>query len=198
MNGTHELIITSGTTLKLAEDYGLTIKSVDIDGNRLYLELIKNGRVVESGIIIANEVDDTFIYSKPGTSQAIKVHFKNAFRGRDRNFATIDSITQTSEIRPSRLLINNTHESTILSGTILELEEGFSLAVRAIDIDGNKTYVELLKDGDVVASKLIVAANEVDDAYVYSKPGASEAIKVHFRNAFRGANQNLVTIDDTA
>jgi hypothetical protein len=45
-------------------------------------------------IIVANEVDDTFVYSMPGTGQTIKVHLCNAFRGRDQNLATIDSILQ--------------------------------------------------------------------------------------------------------
>jgi len=198
-NDPSHLTVAPGTTLKLAEGYKLAIKSVDIDGNRVHMELIKNGRVLESGIIVAaNDVDDTFVYTKPGTLQAIKVHFKNAFRGVDRNFATIDRLSQTSEINPSRILIDNNHESTIALGTVLELEEGYDLVIKAIDIDGNKAYVELLKDGDVVGSKVILAANKADDTYVYSKPGTPEAIKVHFKNAFRGSNQNLVTIDDIA
>jgi uncharacterized membrane protein len=196
-NDSHPRITTAETPLKLGEGYELAIKSIDINGNKAYLELIKDGHAVDSKIIVAsNEVDGTFVYSKPGTSQAIKAHFKNAFRGRERNFATIDSLSQTSESHPSRMLINNTHESTTALRTLLELEEGYSLAIKAADIDGNKVYIELLKDGVVVDSKAILAANEVDDTYVYSKPVTSQAINVHFKNAFRGADQDLTTIDN--
>ncbi len=67
----------------------MAIQSVDIDGNKVYLELVKDGEVVDSQVIMpANEVDDTFIYSRPGTPQEIRVHFKNAFRGADQNLAT--------------------------------------------------------------------------------------------------------------
>ena len=141
-------------------------------------------------------MDGTFVYSKPGTSQAIKAHFKNAFRGTERNFATIDSLSQTSESHPSRILISNTHESTTALRTLLELEEGYSLAIKAADIDGNKVYIELLKDGVVVDSKVILAANEVDGTFVYSKPGTSQGINVHFKNAFRGADRDLITVDN--
>ena len=87
--------VTSGTPLILEEGYELAIQSIDIDGNKVYLELYKDGMVVDSQVIKAeNEVDDTFVYSSPETSQEIKVHFKNSFRGREHILATIDSITQ--------------------------------------------------------------------------------------------------------
>jgi hypothetical protein len=81
--------------LKLKDGYELTIESVDIDGNKTYVELSKDGSVVDSKVIIAsNDVDDTYIYSDLKTSKKIKVHFKNAFRGQDGCLATLDSITQ--------------------------------------------------------------------------------------------------------
>ena len=146
-------------------------------------------------IIAANEVDDTFAYSRPGTAQTIKVRFKNAFRGADQNLVTVDRVLQTSEINPSRILINDSASLTIASGTPLKLEEGYELTIKSIDIDGNKAYVELSKDGQIVDSRVIVAAREVDDTFVYSKPGMAQKIVVHFKNAFRSKDLNLATID---
>jgi hypothetical protein len=77
----------------------------------------------------------------------------------------------------------------------MKLNDGYELAFKSVDIDGNKVYLELTKDGQVVDSKVIIAANEVDDTFVYSKPGTSQLIKVHIKNAFRGADANLVTVD---
>jgi uncharacterized membrane protein len=189
-------IFTSGTPLRLDKGYELAIRSVDIDGNRVYLELAKDGQVIDSKVVItANEVDDTFVYSKPGTSQMIKVHFKNVFRGREVNLVTVDGILQTSETDSSSVLINNSNLSTFTSGTPLILNEGYEMAIKSVDIDGNKVYLELTKDGQVVDSKVIIAANGVDDTFIYSKPGTSQMIKVHFKNAFRGADANLVTVD---
>ena len=143
----------------------------------------------------ANEVDDTFNYSSPGTSQEIRVHFKNSFRGADQNLATIDGLRQTSEADPNPILINDTRSQTVASGTPLKLEEGYELMIQSIDIDGNKLYLELCKDGMVVDSQVITPENEVDDTFIYSRPETSQKIKVHFKNAFRGAEQSLATID---
>jgi uncharacterized membrane protein len=188
--------INSETPLILEDGYELAIKSVDIDGNKVYLELSKDGQVVDGKVIIAaNEVDDTLVYSKPGTSQLIKVHIKNSFRGRDENLVTVDGVLQTSETDPSLVLINNTGSSTITSGTTWRLEDGYELAIKSVDIDGNKVYLELAKDGQVVDSKVIITANEVDDTFIYFKPDASQSITAHIKNAFRGADANLVTVD---
>ncbi len=174
--------------MALEEVYELVIQSIDIDGNRVYLELYKDGIVIDSKIIMpANKVDDTFIYSSPGTSQEIRVHFKNSFRGADQNLATIDGLWQ---------LIADSRSRTMNSGTPLGLEEGYELLIQSIDIDGNKLHLELCKDGMVVDSQVIISENEVDDTFIYSRPETSQKIKVRFKNAFRGAEQSLATIDN--
>jgi uncharacterized membrane protein len=196
INDSRSLTITTEMPLSLDEGYELTAQSVDIGGNKIYLELSKDGEVVASKVIIsANEVDDTFIYSKPGTSQEIRVHFKNAFRGVNKNLVTIDHIWQNSEENPDLVLINGSRSLTITTEMPLSLDEGYELTAQSVDIDGDKTYLELSKDGEVVSSQVVIPANEVDDTFIYSKPGTSQEIRVHFKNAFRGANKNLVTID---
>lgn len=182
--------------LELDDGYELDIKSIDIDGNKVYLELLKDGQVVDSRIIIpANGLNDTFVYSEPGTSQEIIVHIKNTFRGADLNIVTVDRIEQTSEIYPYRILLNESRLRTIISGTPLNLEEGYDLVIKSIDIDGKKAYLELLKDGRGIDSQVIIAANEVDNTFVYSRPGTTQKIEVDFKNSFRGADQNMATIN---
>lgn len=196
LNSTQSRVIESEMPLMLEEGYELIFNSVDIDGNKAYLELSKDGQIVDSQVIVgANEADDTLIYSKPGTEQKILVHFKNAFRGADGNLITIDRLLQTSEINPSLILIDYNSSWICTTGTALRLEDGYELTIESVDIDGNKVYVELSKDGSVVDSKIIIAANDVEDTYVYSEPGTSHDIKVHFKNAFRGPDGDLTTID---
>ena len=94
---------------------------------------------------------------------------------------------------------------TVTSGTPLKLEEGYELAIKSIDIDGNKVYLELNKDGVMVDSKVIEPSTEnalmPDKTYYYKKDVADSndlvIIAVHFKNAFRGADQNLATVDGT-
>jgi S-layer protein (TIGR01567 family) len=92
---------------------------------------------------------------------------------------------------------------TVTSGTPLKLQNGYELAIRSIDIDGNKVFLELTKDGQSVDSKVISPsaqnANMADKTYYYKKDvGDSKGVvivAVHFKNAFRGADQDLATID---
>ncbi|OPX76601.1 MAG: hypothetical protein A4E44_00522 [Methanosaeta sp. PtaB.Bin018] len=403
MDDDDEMTVTSGTPLKLEEGYELGIKSIDIDGNKVYLELSKDGSVVDSKVISpskdqATMSDKTYYYKKDiGDTKdlvIIGVHFKNAFRGADQNLATIDGVFQVSdtptdvevdteydkmriasvstdtitmdnkdnsitlsknkdttlmagigiktadqdditaenplrfyiykeitepgtyelrgqvqsvtdgatpswtpktfagfyydidddlgneniqmtitnnkleepngvkytttaqendfefedwgwyksigflgdnffagysekkpvvdgaEIDPQlykestdrnllvdeqllKVLMDDDDEMTVTSGTPLKLEEGYELGIKSIDIDGNKVYLELSKDGSVVDSKVISPSKDQatmsDKTYYYKKDIGDTKdlviIGVHFKNAFRGADQNLATID---
>jgi S-layer protein (TIGR01567 family) len=389
-----EKTVTSGTPMKMEEGYELAIKSIDIDGNKVYLELSKDGSVVDSKVISpsktdANMADKTYYYKNPAVGDqkklvTIAAHFKNAFRGADQNLATVDGLWQISgeatdvkadtqydkmtitsvdanagtitmenkdnaitlsknkdtalmsgisiktadnetlryyiykeytepgtyELRGAvatadntwnpqnfagfyydikddigtetlsttltdkklsgdspygvkyetkaqskafkfedwgafnvmgfladryfagyvssenadmnllfkestdenslsseqlqKILVDDDSEKTVTSGTPMKLEEGYELAIKSIDIDGNKVYLELSKDGSVVDSKVIspskTDANMADKTYYYKNPAVGDqkklvTIAAHFKNAFRGADQNLATVD---
>ncbi len=103
-----------------------------------------------------------------------------------------------------KILIDDDTEKTVTSGTPMKMEEGYELAIKSIDIDGNKVYLELSKDGSVVDSKVIspskTDANMSDKTYYYKNPVVGDqkklvTIAAHFKNAFRGADLNLATVD---
>ena len=100
------MTVTSGTPLKLENGYELGIKSIDIDGNKVYLELSKDGSVVDSKVISpsadnADMGDKTYYYKMDvGDSKDVVIvaaHFKNAFRGADQDLATVDGLWQLSD-----------------------------------------------------------------------------------------------------
>ncbi len=101
------------------------------------------------------------------------------------------------------ILVDNDDERTVVSGTPIELEEGYELAIQSIDIEGNKVYLELTNNGEVVDSKVISPSKEgatmQDRTYYYKKDiGDSKDLVIvaaHFKNAFPGADQNLATLD---
>ncbi|OPY49616.1 MAG: hypothetical protein A4E48_02204 [Methanosaeta sp. PtaU1.Bin060] len=397
MDDDDEMTVTSGTPLKLAEGYELAIKSIDTDGNKVYLELSKDGSVVDTKVVSpskdnANELDKTYYYKNPKVGNqnklvTIGVHFKNAFRGASQDLASIDGIWQISDtptevkadteydkmtintvdatngvitmnnkdnavtlsknkdttLMPGvniktadndtlrfyiykeitepgeyqvrgavatgdfawnpqnfagfyydikndlgtetldfkltegnklsgdeprgvtytttaqnkeyereiwgsykiigfqaekyfagynqgvdeasgsdifyaestdrnslsdeqleKILMDDDDEMTVTSGTPLKLAEGYELAIKSIDTDGNKVYLELSKDGSVVDSKVVSPskdnADELDKTYYYKNPKVGNqnklvTIGVHFKNAFRGASQDLASID---
>ena len=394
MDDDEERTFTTGTPLKLAEDYELAIQAIDLDGNKVFVQLMKNGAVVDAAVVEPSKAgatlkDKTYVYKKDlGDTEKIvivAVHFKNAFRGADTDLATIDGIWQISdaykdveedteydkmtiqtvdadaktimmnnednkitltkkrdvslmenirirtadqddispenplrfffykeitepgtyEIRGtfkdlgmgtvewdvssfagfyydiddnlgtekitmtitgnaleepngvvytteaqnskfdfdqwgqywtigflaeeyfaaydegshlftestdanlmkdeqlSRVLIDDDEERTFASGTPLKLAEDYELAIQAIDLDGNKVFVQLMKNGAVVDAAVIepskAGATLKDKTYIYKKDlGDTEKIvivAVHFKNAFRGADTDLATID---
>ena len=103
----------------------------------------------------------------------------------------------------SRVLIDEDEERTFAIGTPLELEEGYKLAISAVDLDGDKVYVELMREGVSVETAVVQPSKEnaslEDETYVYSKNlGGTEdivVIAVHFKNAFRGTELDMVTVD---
>jgi len=393
-----ERTFTTGTPLKLEEDYELAIQAIDLDGNKVYVQLMKDGAVVDSAVVEPSKdgatiKDKTYTYTRDlGDTEdivVIAVHFKNAFRGADTDLSTVDGIWQISdtytdveedteydkmtiqtvnadtltimmdnednkitlnknkdtllmenirivtadqdtisaedplrfylykeitepgtyEIRGtvkevvdgatvewdvssfagfyydiddalgtekitmtitgdaleepegvvytttaqkndfdyaewgeywtigflaeeyfaayvedgetaylaedstddnlmvdeqlSKVLFDDDEERTFTTGTPLKLEEDYELAIQAIDLDGNKVYVQLMKDGAVVDSAVVEPSKDgatiADKTYTYTMDmGDTEdivVIAVHFKNAFRGADQDLATVD---
>ena len=78
-----------------------------------------------------------------------------------------------------KILIDDDTEKTVTSGTPIKMEEGYELAIKSIDIDGNKVYLELSKDGSVVDSKVIspskADANMADKTYYYKNPAVGDS-----------------------
>ena len=91
--------------LRLAGGYTLAIKSIDVAANRVYLELARDGEIVDSSAVspssdLSQVSDSTYYY--PGEPDqngpsTIMVHFSSAFSGAGANIATIDGIWQTSD-----------------------------------------------------------------------------------------------------
>jgi S-layer protein (TIGR01567 family) len=107
MDDDFEMTVTSDKPLKLEEGYELAIKSIDIEGKKVYLELSKNGATLDSKVISpsrdgAIEIDKTYYYKNPAVGDqkkliTIGVHFKNAFSDADQDLAVIDGVWQISD-----------------------------------------------------------------------------------------------------
>jgi S-layer protein (TIGR01567 family) len=107
MDNDDEITVTTGTPIKIEEGYEIVIKSIDTNTGMVYLELAKNGQIVDSKVVSPSKVystmaDKTYYYKKDvGDSKdlvIIAIHFKNAFRGADQNLVTIDGIWQISDV----------------------------------------------------------------------------------------------------
>jgi S-layer protein (TIGR01567 family) len=102
-----------------------------------------------------------------------------------------------------KVLADDDAEKTITTDSPLKLEDGYVLAIKSISSDGNNVYLELSRNGEVVHSAIMYPSYDgsatADNTYIYRKDAGElknvALIAVHFKNAFRGADQNLGTVD---
>jgi S-layer protein (TIGR01567 family) len=116
-------------------------------------------------------------------------------RSTNRNLLANEQISKT--------LVDTDVEQTVTSKDPLKLEEGYQLALKSIDSNGNKAYLELSKDGTVVGSQVIQSSStnaEIGDKTYYYKTDLGDTkdivqIAVHFKNVFSGSDINIATVD---
>jgi S-layer protein (TIGR01567 family) len=306
MDSNREIIISNQEPLNLSEGYALHIAAMGVDGNKALISLTKNGINIDKKMIDISHgsspgSNSDFIYrtdmGSAGKTEIIAVHFKNAFRGEEEDYATVNGIFQISENaivvngsrdlngshveevdlqgmtltltdhgerskvyaerkdyeysswgsyslfklqegdyfavhdqsiaknsqknpmeplaslsmnpnlmayeRVTKVLLDDNSEITMTSGTPFLLEDGYSLLLKSIDVNGNGIMVELQKDGEridrMILSPSIDGATVFDKTYYYRKDlwMAKDVvvIAVHFKNAFRGSDQSIASID---
>jgi len=152
----------------LKENYSLTLLELDVDGNKAWISLSKNGEEVDNEVV---SVGGSYNYNSSLSFKLDKV-----FVGTSSNYIEISNIYQYSEIdssvivqNESALLLIGLTGKFILTGGGLEwqLEENCTLHAIDIDIAGNSREAMLLitKDGNPVDYTII----SVSDSYTYYK-----------------------------
>ncbi len=107
----------------------------------------------------------------------------------------IDDVSLLSDSVLSEVLTDSDDKRSMYSGDSFELEEGYSLNILEVDINGNSVWVQLEKDGDVVDDDFITSGAD----YVYeTELGEAEDIPViivHFGTVFAGTETSAVFIE---
>lgn len=110
------------------------------------------------------------------------------------------SVIGEGELR--RVLMDSDDSRTIASGSVLSLEEGYELRIKQVDLNGNKVYLSLARDGDEVDSKVVTPSSDPKDRssnYLYKINMGSEKdvplIAAHVESVFRSTESDLATVD---
>lgn len=117
----------------------------------------------------------------------------------DTEFTDEASIINEGELR--KVLMDTDEESTISTGSVLPLEEGYELRIKQVDVNGNKVYMALAKNGEEVDSRVVTPSSAVDSEsnFLYKVDIGSETevpiIAAHIQSVFRGTEADLATID---
>jgi len=192
--------ITSATPLQLQEGYQLAVKSIDTDGNKVYVELTKNGQVVNDAIVQpsitnAGMADQTYYY-KTTVGQTAKiiqvgVHFKNAFRGADTNIATIDGIFQISDTpltvqtdqQYDKMSVRNVDPST-MTITMDNKDNGVTLSKNQNTVLMQNVYIQTADQDNITAATPL-------RYYIYKKYTAPGTYQI--RGTVANLGENTVT-----
>ncbi len=62
----------------------------------------------------------------------------------------MDDVSLISDGVLAKILIDSDDKESAYSGDSFELEDGYSLNIVEVDVNGNSVWVQLEKDGDVV------------------------------------------------
>ncbi|KKG11749.1 S-layer protein [Methanosarcina sp. 2.H.T.1A.6] len=128
--------------------------------------------------------------------QVIGFMAEKYFAGYTENSSFVkDDISVISEGQLSKILTDSDDRKSLYTGSSLILEEGYSLNIVEVDINGDTVWVQLEKDGDVVDEDFLSSNSD----YVYeTKLGAAEdvpLIAVHLAQIFSGRETNAVFVE---
>jgi S-layer protein (TIGR01567 family) len=130
-----------------------------------------------------------------GSYQVIGFMAERYFAGYTANssFANND-ISVISEGQLSKVLIDSDDKKSLYTGSSLILEEGYSLNIVEVDVNGDKVWVQLEKDGKVIDDAFLSSNKD----YVYEtdigKVENVPIIAVHLAEIFSGTETNAVFV----
>lgn len=100
-----ERTIERDVPLRLKEGYKLVIEEVDPDGEKVSLELLRDGARIDSAVVELSKENGsssggTYMYKRPVSGEDVvfvAAHFKNAFSSGGDYLATVDGLWQISD-----------------------------------------------------------------------------------------------------
>ncbi len=155
-------------------------------------------RSIDSGNIeyVTRPTETDFEYNAWGSYQIIGFMAEKYFAGYTTDGSKVigDDISPISSGVLSKILIDSDDKNSAYSGDSFTLEEGYSLNIVEVDVNGESVWVQLEKDGNVVDDAFVASG----DNYVYeTNLGEAEDVPiiiVHFGTVFAGAETSAVFV----
>ena len=160
----------------------LTNGSRSIDANKLLYE--------------TKAIQTEFGHNAWGPYNVIGFMAERYFAGYTKNSGFVKKdISIISDGQLSKVLIDTNDRKSLYTGSSLVLEEGYTLNIVEVNVNGDVVHVQLQKDGKVVDDGFVSSNSD----YVYStRLGSTEdvpVIAVHFSTIFHGTETDAVFIE---
>jgi S-layer protein (TIGR01567 family) len=164
----------------------------------LTVQLSEGSRTIGEGNLRYETVpiQTAFEYTDWGSYEVIGFMAERYFAGYNANSSFADGeISVISDGQLSKILIDSDDRRSLYTGSSLILEEGYSLNIVEVDINGDTVWVQLEKDGNIIDNAFLSS----NDDYVYTTElGDVEdvpIIAVHFDQIFSGRETNAVFVE---
>nr|QNO48398.1 hypothetical protein OODJKIFO_00002 [Methanosarcinales archaeon ANME-2c ERB4]QNO48485.1 hypothetical protein FBNIIKBJ_00010 [Methanosarcinales archaeon ANME-2c ERB4] len=176
----------TGDAWDLYEGYSLNAKDIDLDGNKVWLSLSKNGVVVEGAII---DEDGWFKHYNSTGALVFSTYVYDVFCGTDFNIAQLKYVSQYSEIDGSVLMMfGEDDKKTLYAGTATTIFPSITTP-----IDG-----QIFVDGDVITFSASASDGTAPYTYTWYEDGSIIGTGDSFDVAFgTGSHPITLIITDT-
>lgn len=159
-------------------------------------ELDEDGKEIPSGKLVYRSEPQPvqFEHKAWGNFTVVGFMAKKYFAGYpdDTVNGEIDDVSLLSENILSEVLTDSDDKVSFYSGEALTLEEGYSLNILEVNVNGDTVWVQLEKDGKIVDDEFITSNHD----YIYEGDlGEAEDIPiiiVHFGTVFAGTETSAV------
>ncbi|KAF5419149.1 MAG: hypothetical protein C5S49_00835 [Candidatus Methanogaster sp.] len=187
----------AGMAEELMDGCVLMLKDIDLQGDKIWLELSKDGIMLKEDLLRS---DDLFEYGNG--LESVDCVVEAVFRGSEVNIVRLKNVTQYSGT--GVCLIDN-ESMTYPVGVndrpmigLWALEEGYSLSARDIDLNGNKVWLLLLKDGGVRKDAIIDSGScDADRWFEYYNATGALVFSTYIDAVFRGTECKFVLLEPT-
>ncbi len=154
-----------------------------VGGDLTYNATMKNGQTTEFGFTESTTSATEYTFAKIGFLA-------------EEYFVVDNDVAQLSKI-----LMDDDDSYTLRTGETIELGEGYAISPQQIDVDGDKVWLELTKDGDFVDDKIISTseATQANKTWFYEQDILDSedivTLMVHVDEVFQGQVDSLCVIE---
>ncbi|MEZ5335533.1 MAG: S-layer protein domain-containing protein [Methanolobus sp.] len=163
--GTYEVrgTVAEGTDTWTASDFAGFWYDLDDDTYSETLEITVDDRTVE---------EDDLVYTTEIVQTDYTADFADEASDSDETTFPIIGLFAEEYVATSdddagelvKLLVDSDDKYTLRTGSALELAEGYELTAKQIDVEGDKVWMELSKDGEFIEDEVIDVSGSTDGA----------------------------------
>ena len=184
----------SGISWNLSDGFMLAVPDIGLDGEDVWLQLSKNGVVVKEQILNEGYASAFGYTSDAGSVDCV---VEAVFRGTLVNVVKLKNANQYSSTGAQLMDDESkTYTTAELVGLEMwELYEGYSLAAKDIDVEGDKVWLSLFKDGVSVKDAIIDSSKcDADRWFMYYNATGALIFRACVDAIFRGTDTNIVQL----